>query len=835
MFKLLPRAVRIGSRVGRWVGLGLACVLGSTQAQEATAPGRWVTTQGAEHTRQASAPTPARATSALPLVLPPVSENRLALETTPTDKTQPPKIGFPRALPDLKANTAWTWTLLPEGGQVTAVSLTSPGAMALRAGLHITALPKQARLRVYTQAQREVLHQFSGAQMLQTLDTNLASGDRRDDARTFWTPMVLGEEVTLELELPTGANPSDVQLNLPTLSHLFLTPEAYEDQRVSTRAAASCHLDATCYASSWDNISKAVALMTFVDGGYSYTCTGTLLNDMASSHVPYFLSANHCISTQTTASTLQTTWFYRAPSCNAVGSSTATTNLSGGATLLYQNAGTDTSFLRLNADPPAGAYQAGWWASLPGVGVGLTGVHHPKADRQKISFGSVYTYYSCSTGSESFSCSATGSSLARFIGVKWSEGVTEGGSSGSGIWAPYATGDQRLVGQLYGGGSSCSAPTATDYYGRLDLAYEAALYQWLGSSTAPSTRTLTVTRSGSGTVVSSPSGINCGSDCSEAFANGTVVTLTATPSAGSSLLAWTGACTGSASTCVVTMNATQAVQASFVTGLRNGVAVSSLSGTGTAENFYAIDLPSGATNLRITTTGGAGDVDLYVRRGVVPTRDVYDCASTSYTTLETCSITTPVGGSSYYLLLAGFGTGYSGVTLTASYTLANTSYSLTLNRVGTGSGTVSSTPIGINCGSDCSESYASGTSVTLVATAASGSVFAGWTGSCLSGGGSSNFCTVTLDSARFITATFTAVTNANDCLLNWMEDRYSGFFNPSRSSSRTQAPYVYRYYSATGAYLGVSSSDSHLYFYSLLTGLVDLGTASTWSRQAGCS
>lgn len=831
MFKLLRRGLCAGAQAVAWASLGLAGLLGPAQALEATAPGQWVP----ERTRQASTPTPARAPGALPVVLPPLSDSRLAQETAPSDKGQPPKIGFPRALPSLKASTALTWTPLPEGGQVTALSLNSPGAMALRVGLHITHLPKQAQLRVYTQAQRTVQHQFSGAQMLQTLEANLASGDTRDEARTFWTPLVLGDEVTLELELPAGTDPSQVQVALPTLSHLFLTPEAYEDQRVSTRAAASCNLDATCYASTWDNISKAVALMSFVDSGYTYTCTGTLLNDMASSHVPYFLSANHCISTQTTASTLQTTWFYRSPSCNAVGSSTATTNLSGGATLLYQNAGTDTSFLRLNADPPAGAYQAGWWAGLPSVGSSLTGVHHPKADRQKISFGSVYTYYSCTTGGESFNCSATGTSSARFIGVTWSQGVTEGGSSGSGLWAPYATGDQRLVGQLYGGSSSCSTPTATDFYGRLDLAYNAALYQWLGSSSAPSTRTLTVTRSGSGTVSSSPNGISCGSDCSEAFANGTVVTLTATPSAGSSLLAWTGACTGSASTCVVTMNATQAVQATFVTGLRNGVAVPSLQGSGTAEDFYALDLPSGATNLRITTTGGAGDVDLYVRRGQVPTRDVYDCASTSYTTLETCSIVAPVTGSTYYLLLAGFGSGYSGVSLTASYTLANTTYNLTVNRTGTGTGSVTSTPIGINCGSDCSESYASGTSVTLVATAASGSTFAGWTGTCTSGGGNSNFCTLNLDAAKFVTATFTAITNANDCLLNWMEDRYPGFFNPSRPSSLSQTPYLYRYYTATGAYLGVSSSDNRLYFYSLLTGLVDLGTVSTWSRQAGCS
>lgn len=57
-----------------------------------------------------------------------------------------------------------------------------------------------------------------------------------------------------------------------------------------------------------------------------------------------------------------------------------------------------------------------------------------------------------------------------------------------------------------------------------------------------------------------------------------------------------------------------------------------------------------------------------------------------------------------------------------------TSYSLTVQREGTGSGTVTSNPPGIECGADCTEDYPEGTSVTLTATAADGSVFRRWTG-----------------------------------------------------------------------------------------------------------
>jgi len=76
-------------------------------------------------------------------------------------------------------------------------------------------------------------------------------------------------------------------------------------------------------------------------------------------------------------------------------------------------------------------------------------------------------------------------------------------------------------------------------------------------------------------------------------------------------------------------------------------------------------------------------------------------------------------------------------------------HTLTLTTTGTGSGTVTSTPSGINCPSDCAEDYADGTSVTLNASAASGSVFAGW--SDCSGIGS---CILTMDGNSLVTATF---------------------------------------------------------------------------------
>ncbi len=73
-----------------------------------------------------------------------------------------------------------------------------------------------------------------------------------------------------------------------------------------------------------------------------------------------------------------------------------------------------------------------------------------------------------------------------------------------------------------------------------------------------------------------------------------------------------------------------------------------------------------------------------------------------------------------------------------------------------------------------------------------------------------------------------------DCLFNWGEDTYVVELSPRRPTSLTSAPYYYRRYSASNVYVGVSSTDDHLYYLDASGSLVDLGLAATWSTRAGC-
>jgi hypothetical protein len=83
-------------------------------------------------------------------------------------------------------------------------------------------------------------------------------------------------------------------------------------------------------------------------------------------------------------------------------------------------------------------------------------------------------------------------------------------------------------------------------------------------------------------------------------------------------------------------------------------------------------------------------------------------------------------------------------------------HELMVTKAGTGTGKVTSTPAGIDCGNTCNASFAQNTQVTLIATPAAGSTFAGWSGDCIGTG----TCQVTLAAAKSVTATFNKQTTS---------------------------------------------------------------------------
>jgi phospholipase C len=262
---------------------------------------------------------------------------------------------------------------------------------------------------------------------------------------------------------------------------------------------------------------------------------------------------------------------------------------------------------------------------------------------------------------------------------------------------------------------------------------------------------------GSGTVTSQPPGINCGSTCSASFANGTQVTLTATPAAGSSFAGWGGACAGTSSTCTLTLTANEKVTAIFNLIQASPVLTVILAGTGTgsvSSNPAGITCPP--------TCSASFSLGTQVTLSETPEANSYfagwsvsSCGSSS-----TCVVTLN-----------------SSQQVTATF---NASPVLSVTLAGTGSGSVSSSPPGISCPTTCNASFGYGTQVTLTETPATGSVFSGWSGAC---SGNSSTCTLTLTSSQQVTAAFNPpnITVLNHIIFMAQENRsFDHYFGEMR-------------------------------------------------------
>ncbi|WIH06154.1 trypsin-like serine protease [Xanthomonas translucens pv. graminis] len=368
---------------------------------------------------------------------------------------QPLQIGFSRIIAKPAINLRrLSWHSLPNGAQVTSFEIVSTGAAALRAALQLSGSgaqpgdPGKATLRFAGDDGR--VFEQSGADF-----AGRAPG---------WSAAVSGARLVVEIELPAGQYPQDFALKIPQLSHMDINPAASEQMmRPMIGESDSCEHDIVCRAnpsSGFTSAAKSVARMVFSTSRSTYMCTGTLLNNSNSPKKYLFWTAAHCISTQALANTLQTYWFYDAATCNGSTVSAAATTLNGGAYLRYANTTRDTALLELKTAPPSGAFYSGWSSSPIGAtGTAIEGIHHPARDVKKYSLGSV----------TALSSSVDGKSP--LYQVVWNTGITEPGSSGSGLFTVNSRGAYQLRGGLYGGTSYCSAPSAPDYYSRFSDVY----------------------------------------------------------------------------------------------------------------------------------------------------------------------------------------------------------------------------------------------------------------------------------------------------------------------------------------------------------------------------
>lgn len=244
--------------------------------------------------------------------------------------------------------------------------------------------------------------------------------------------------------------------------------------------------------------------------------------------------------------------------------------------------------------------------------------------------------------------------------------------------------------------------------------------------------TITVTVEGSGHVGGDRRGIDCPATCVASYPPEGAITLTATADSGWTFKEWRGGC-DSDDTCVLDLATSHDVTAVFVPQVA-------------------------AHNLQVLMSGAGGGEVRSMPAGLMCTTGVCNAPFPEGSTVQ---LTALADSDSRF---TSWGSACSGsgaspvcnvVMSSARAVIANftPTAGLTVVRNGTGTGTVTSSPAGISCGTDCDEAYLVGDSVTLTAMPAVGSRFVQWSGGGCSGS-AADACTVSLTGDTTVTVTF---------------------------------------------------------------------------------
>jgi lysyl endopeptidase len=368
----------------------------------------------------------------------------------------PLALAFPRDVPASGSDVslaALDWQVLPDGSRAAKIDVMSPGAAALRVALTLRAIDTGVSIRFAGNGER--------AQVFGPIPANTIASDTARFG-VFWSPVLDGDTATLEIHIDAGTGVPPVPLTIARVSHQVVAPatiyklDAKAVQDIGT--SGPCEIDVACVSpqsAAFVDSTKAVAAMEFTrEDGFTYLCSGQLLNDSLSSNTPYFFSANHCLDSAMAARTLDTFWFFDAVACNSK-TTPPFVEQTTGAAMLARSPDFDWALVRLNAPPPVGAKFSAWRAEPIPPFATVSVIHHPEGDVKKWSQGAAEGYLLYTDGSS-------------FAQVQYNQGSTEPGSSGAGVLTFNNAGYYEVRGGLWRGAASCLNPSGTDEYSRID-------------------------------------------------------------------------------------------------------------------------------------------------------------------------------------------------------------------------------------------------------------------------------------------------------------------------------------------------------------------------------
>ncbi|MDR1880331.1 MAG: trypsin-like peptidase domain-containing protein [Tannerellaceae bacterium] len=344
---------------------------------------------------------------------------------------------------------------LPDGTRLWRLGIRSRGASSINILFTEYELPEGAQVFVYNPSQTQVLGAFN----------------RLNNSELGILPVapVTGDELIVEYHEPAQAS-FPGRLTVGEVNHGYRTLlRGYEP--AGDNPQFSCMPSPVCYGGeeTFDPIERSVVLL-MING--SLVCTGVLVNNASNDGKPYLLTASHCLNEnfaitnpdyEKVAGSIVCFFNYKSPLCDTVLRGTEEQSVASASyRAVYEK--NDLALLELLEKPPVyyQPYYAGWNIDDKGGKPVYTGIHHPGGSTKRISRTDGALVLT--------TADIRGTPFSRdvhWLVGRWQTGCTAGGSSGS----PLFDAENRIVGLLSAGVSTCYRPE-NDYYYALHKAWK---------------------------------------------------------------------------------------------------------------------------------------------------------------------------------------------------------------------------------------------------------------------------------------------------------------------------------------------------------------------------
>ena len=357
-------------------------------------------------------------------------------------KAGPWRFGFNNET-NLTLENSGSWLNLSNGGKIWRLKMVCENALTINLTLDNVVIPEGNELYIYNEDKSFILGKFTSNHLYEgVLGAELIPG---------------GVAIAEYYVAPNNTNEIS-SLRINTVTHGYRTANEFQEKAFGS--SGSCNMNVNCPdGTPWEAHKRGAVMLVSGSNGF---CSGSMINNTQNDGKPYVLTANHCYSNPAS-------WIFRfhweSATCANPGASPTFMSLNGGV-LRSRRTPSDFCLVEITGGLVGGTVPTSYNTYFPGwdnSGTNPTAticIHHPAGDIKKISFDDA-----AASPIQAMGSSEANSSWA----VEWDRNTTtEGGSSGS----PLYDQNGRIIGQLWGGGASCSNLSAPDYYGRVSNSWQ---------------------------------------------------------------------------------------------------------------------------------------------------------------------------------------------------------------------------------------------------------------------------------------------------------------------------------------------------------------------------